>query len=66
MTGYTVHTGSSDKFAAAWDRVFQEDAEGSAKGGVKKKTVVPAAKAGATKARRRAKGQTKRSKAASS
>ena len=57
MTGYTVHTGSSDKFAAAWDRVFQEDAEGSAKGGVKKKTVVPAAKAGATKARRRSKSR---------
>ncbi len=60
MTGYTVHTGSSDKFAAAWDRVFQEDAEVPAKRGVKKKTVVPAAKAGATKARRRVKSRAKR------
>jgi hypothetical protein len=22
MTGYTVHTGSSEKFAAGWDRIF--------------------------------------------
>ena len=22
MTGYTVHTGSNDKFAAGWDQVF--------------------------------------------
>ena len=22
MTGYTVHTGSSDKFAAGWDQIF--------------------------------------------
>jgi hypothetical protein len=24
MTGYTVHTGSSDEFAQGWDRVFGE------------------------------------------
>ena len=23
MTGYTVHTGSNDKFSSGWDRVFQ-------------------------------------------
>lgn len=23
MTGYTVHTGSSEKFASGWDRIFQ-------------------------------------------
>jgi hypothetical protein len=23
MTGYTVHTGSSKKFASGWDHVFQ-------------------------------------------
>ena len=22
MTGYTVHTGSNDKFAAGWDQIF--------------------------------------------
>ena len=24
MTGYTVHTGSNDKFSSGWDRIFQE------------------------------------------
>ena len=24
MTGYTVHTGSSEDFAAGWDRIFGE------------------------------------------
>jgi hypothetical protein len=24
MTGYTVHTGSNDKFAAGWDQVFSD------------------------------------------
>ena len=23
MTGYTVHTGSNDKFRDGWDRIFQ-------------------------------------------
>ncbi|VAX38921.1 hypothetical protein MNBD_PLANCTO02-3342 [hydrothermal vent metagenome] len=23
MTGYTVHTGSSEKFTEGWDRVFE-------------------------------------------
>lgn len=26
MTGYTVHTGSSEKFAAGWDSIFQKAA----------------------------------------
>ena len=30
MTGYTVHTGSSEKFSSGWDQIF--------KSGVKKKT----------------------------
>lgn len=25
MTGYTVHTGSSEKFAAGWDRIFKSE-----------------------------------------
>ncbi len=24
MTGYTVHTGSSEDFAAGWDRIFRD------------------------------------------
>lgn len=24
MTGYTVHTGSSEEFASGWDRIFGE------------------------------------------
>lgn len=23
MTGYTVHTGSNDKFSSGWDRIFE-------------------------------------------
>ena len=64
MTGYTVHTGSSVTFSAAWDRIFQEDAKGSSTGAAKKSgaSQKPAvAKAGAAKARRRAKGKAKRS-----
>lgn len=60
MTGYTVHTGSSDKFAAAWDRVFQGGAMSSSEGVAadsekKKKAVTQAKKAGAAKGRRRTK-----------
>lgn len=25
MTGYTVHTGSSEEFASGWDRIFGGD-----------------------------------------
>lgn len=32
MTGYTVHTGSSQKFAAGWDQVFKgRSKQGAAK-----------------------------------
>lgn len=24
MTGYTVHTGSSEKFSQGWDQIFQQ------------------------------------------
>ena len=26
MTGYTVHTGSSEKFSEGWDRIFSDPA----------------------------------------
>ncbi|MFV0443748.1 MAG: hypothetical protein ACK5Q5_09275 [Planctomycetaceae bacterium] len=31
MTGYTVHTGSSKKFAQGWDNVFKGAAKSAAK-----------------------------------
>jgi hypothetical protein len=30
MTGYTVHTGSNDKFSSGWDRIFQVKKKGAA------------------------------------
>ena len=27
MTGYTVHTGSTEKFAAGWDEIFKAGAK---------------------------------------
>ena len=35
MTGYTVHTGSTEKFAAGWDEIFRKGATKSA-GGTRK------------------------------
>lgn len=64
MTGYTVHTGSSDKFAVAWDRVFQDgvgsSSEGATKNATRKKVVVQTKQADAAQARRRAKKSAKR------
>jgi len=31
MTGYTVHTGSTEKFSNGWDRIFQQAAKKPAK-----------------------------------
>jgi len=39
MTGYTVHTGSNDKFRDGWDRIFQSP---SGKKPGAKKTPAPA------------------------
>ena len=36
MTGYTVHTGTSEKFSTGWDRIFGGD-ESTGKGAKKKK-----------------------------
>ncbi len=60
MTGYTVHTGTTVKFAGGWDRVFsgKKSAESTSKAVKKmaKKTPAKAAKAAgktpAKKARR--------------
>ncbi len=40
MTGYTVHTGSNDKFSSGWDRAF-----GSGKKGTKNATTAKSAAA---------------------
>ena len=31
MTGYTVHTGSSEKFTQGWDQIFQNQQKKGAK-----------------------------------
>ena len=31
MTGYTVHTGSSEKFTQGWDQIFQGQKKSTAK-----------------------------------
>jgi len=46
MTGYTVHTGSTEKFAAGWDEIFRKGAKKSA-------AKSPAAKKAPTAARGR-------------
>jgi hypothetical protein len=49
MTGYTVHTGATEKFVEGWDHIFKKT---GAKGAAKtKKRAAKKAKA-ATKARR--------------
>ncbi|HLJ11698.1 MAG TPA: hypothetical protein VKU82_10930 [Planctomycetaceae bacterium] len=32
MTGYTVHTGSTEKFAAGWDEIFKKGRPGRSAG----------------------------------
>jgi len=35
MTGYTVHTGSSEKFSQGWDQIFKSRAAGKSSSGKK-------------------------------
>lgn len=50
MTGYTVHTGSTEKFAAGFDRVFSGTGKkGAAKKPAAKKAAGKSAKAGKSK-----------------
>lgn len=37
MTGYTVHTGTSKKFASGWDSIFESKEEKKKAGGSKNK-----------------------------
>ena len=56
MTGYTVHTGSTEKFAAGWDNIFRP---GTASGSRAK---TKPAKAGAAKKAKPPKRKKSRSK----
>ncbi len=38
MTGYTVHTGSSEKFSDGWDNIFPGTAKKKTKNKAKKKS----------------------------
>lgn len=62
MTGYTVHTGSTEKFAAGWDQIFQTESpvKSAAKSRGKstsKKTAVSKKKIGAKATRSKAPGK---------
>jgi hypothetical protein len=46
MTGYTVHTGSNDKFSSGWDNIFSGK---KAKASAAKKKPAPKKKAGKKK-----------------
>jgi hypothetical protein len=54
MTGYTVHTGSTEKFSAGWDQIFKKNKGGKApaklaKPAAKKKSAVAASRSKARK-----------------
>ncbi|MBS0263067.1 MAG: hypothetical protein JSS02_14075 [Planctomycetes bacterium] len=49
MTGYTVHTGSTEKFAAGWDQIFKAAARGKSATGKKAAPKKTAKKAGKPK-----------------
>ena len=49
MTGYTVHTGSTEQFSEGWDRIFS----GKKKAAAKRAAAKPVAKAKAKKKARK-------------
>jgi len=55
MTGYTVHTGSTLKFAAGWDEIFGKNPRQGAGG----KTAAARSRSGAKSASRKAAGKKK-------
>jgi hypothetical protein len=36
MTGYTVHTGATEKFVEGWDQIFKSKAKGKSRGKARK------------------------------
>ncbi len=57
MTGYTVHTGSTEKFSHGWDKIFRKGAKKPAAGGKKRAAKKPAAAASRAKSRKRGKAK---------
>lgn len=53
MTGYTVHTGSTEKFSEGWDRIFQNKAGAAKKAAGKKAPAKSAKKSGAKPAKKK-------------
>ena len=49
MTGYTVHTGSTKKFATNWDEIFKAKAGGKAKSATEQSTAKKSPKSSAKK-----------------
>jgi hypothetical protein len=56
MTGYTVHTGATEKFVEGWDHIFKKT---SAKGGAKTRKRTTKKGKPAAKARRARSGKKK-------
>jgi hypothetical protein len=57
MTGYTVHTGSTEKFADGWDRIFRQ------RSAAKPSTAKKPRKANASRKKVRAAGKPRAKKA---
>jgi hypothetical protein len=55
MTGYTVHTGSTEKFSTGWDRIFQGKKKAAGKS--KSSAAKGAAKAPKSAAKKRKKSK---------
>lgn len=54
MTGYTVHTGSNDKFSKGWDNIFQGGKKAT-KAAVAKEETAKSSKKAAKKSKKSAK-----------
>lgn len=52
MTGYTVHTGSSEKFSSGWDNIFGKGKTGK-KSAAARKPASTKAKTGSSKKKRK-------------
>ena len=53
MTGYTVHTGSTEKFAAGWDVIFNQGKHRTPGAKPKKRTAVKKARTPGSKPKKR-------------
>lgn len=57
MTGYTVHTGSTEKFSAGWDVIFKQGKRGPSGTKPKKRPAVKKARSQGSKPKKRTKGR---------